>query len=127
MPHCERCAWPEGARAQIRRHGRFLVLLRCKPCFGMSACMLLLWAGMASAQNQGDPKELLLRVREKVMNTVGRLPKYVCTQTVDRTRYEPANPEYGTNGTSRHRACDDTVADARRGNGRIDLDAPAVA
>ena len=24
MSHCERCAWPEGARAQIRRRERFL-------------------------------------------------------------------------------------------------------
>jgi hypothetical protein len=116
MPHCERCAWLASARAQIRMRERFLALLRR---LGIAACMLSLWAGIASAQNQGDPKELLLRVREKVMNTVGRLPKYVCTQTVDRTRYEPANPEYGTNGTRRHRACDDTVADARRGNWRL--------
>ena len=76
-----------------------------------------IWA----AQNQEEPKELLLHLRENVMSTVRRLPKYVCTQTVDRTRYEPANPEYGTNGTRRHRSCDDTVADARRRGWRRSL------
>jgi hypothetical protein len=81
----------------------------------------LLFLGIAAAQNQDDPKELLLRLRENIMGTVGRLPKYVCTQTVDRTRYEPANPEYGTNGRVRRRSCDDTVADARRGSWKRSL------
>ena len=69
------------------------------------------------AQNPEEPKEVLLRLRENVMSTVGRLPKYVCTKTVDRKRYEPADPEYGTNGTRRRRSGDETVADARRGAG----------
>jgi hypothetical protein len=89
--------------------------------FRWSSGLLFLCVFVSAAQNQEEPKELLLRLRENVMNTVGRLPKYVCTQTVDRTRYEPANPEYGTNGTRRRRPCDDTVADARRGSGKRSL------
>jgi hypothetical protein len=38
---------------------------------------------------QPDPSELLLRVRENVMRTVDRLPRYMCTQTIDRSQYEP--------------------------------------
>jgi hypothetical protein len=38
---------------------------------------------------QPDPSELLLRVRETVLHTVDRLPRYMCTQTVDRSQYEP--------------------------------------
>jgi hypothetical protein len=36
-----------------------------------------------------DPRALLLRVRDNVTDTVGRLPKYMCTLTVDRAQYAP--------------------------------------
>jgi hypothetical protein len=38
---------------------------------------------------QPDPGDLLRRVTTKVLDTVGRLPKYMCTQTIDRSQYEP--------------------------------------
>ena len=79
-----------------------------KFCVGL----LLLIAAIARAQGQDDPKELLLQLRQNVMETVKRLPKYVCTQTVDRTRYEPSNPEYAS--TNKSRPCDDTIAFANR-------------
>jgi hypothetical protein len=51
---------------------------------------LLLLAGLtARRMAQPDPSELLLRVREKVLATVDRLPRYLCTQTIDRSQYEP--------------------------------------
>jgi hypothetical protein len=46
---------------------------------GLAACM--------SAQE--DPRDLLLRVRDKLMEAVDRLPKYLCTQTIDRKQFEP--------------------------------------
>src|SRR5581483_376605 len=49
---------------------------------------------------QPDPAAVLLRVRDKVLNTVDRLPRYLCTQTVDRRQYEPS----GIVGTT---VCDD--------------------
>jgi hypothetical protein len=36
---------------------------------------------------QEDPQELLLKVRRNVMETVERLPKYMCTETIDRSRF----------------------------------------
>jgi hypothetical protein len=36
-----------------------------------------------------NPGDLLQRVTTKVLETVGRLPKYMCTQTIDRSQYEP--------------------------------------
>jgi hypothetical protein len=52
---------------------------------------LILWAALAtSLRAQPDPAGLLLRVRDKVLNTVDRLPRYLCTQTVDRAQYEPS-------------------------------------
>jgi hypothetical protein len=38
---------------------------------------------------QPDPGDLLQRVTKKVLETVGRLPKYMCTQTIDRSQYNP--------------------------------------
>src|SRR5580658_1273107 len=38
---------------------------------------------------QPDPGDLLQRVTKKVLDTVDRLPKYICTQTIDRSQYEP--------------------------------------
>ncbi len=38
---------------------------------------------------QPDPSDLLLRVRDRVLNKADRLPRYLCTQTIDRWQYEP--------------------------------------
>jgi hypothetical protein len=51
---------------------------------------LLLVCGLAfSLQAQQDPTDLLLKVRGRVKDSVNRLPKYMCTQTIDRQQYEP--------------------------------------
>ncbi|HYW43104.1 MAG TPA: hypothetical protein VE959_09625 [Bryobacteraceae bacterium] len=57
--------------------------------------LLLLVAGLAvRAAAQPDPSELLPRVRDRVLHTVDRLPRYMCTQTVDRSQYEPDRSVY---------------------------------
>ena len=56
--------------------------------------LLLLAALAAHLMAQPDPSELLLRVREKVLHTVDRLPRYMCTQTIDRAQYEPDLPVF---------------------------------
>jgi hypothetical protein len=53
---------------------------------------------------QPDPGDLLHRVTTKVLETVDRLPKYMCTLTIDRSQYEPPT------GLTRH-SCE---PDARR-------------
>ncbi len=40
-------------------------------------------------QAQQEPMELLRRVQARVANSLDRLPRYMCTQTIDRDRYEP--------------------------------------
>ena len=42
----------------------------------------------AAASAQDDPQTLLLRVRENLRETIGRLPKYMCTLTIDRDQYQ---------------------------------------
>jgi hypothetical protein len=65
---------------------------------------LLLVCGLAvSLQAQPDPRDLLLQVRDRVRDSVDRLPKYMCTQTIDRLQYEPANSRQGSK-------CDDGPA-----------------
>jgi hypothetical protein len=52
---------------------------------------LVLACGLAvSLQAQQDPTDLLLKVRDRVKDSINRLPKYMCTQTIDRQQYEPA-------------------------------------
>lgn len=50
--------------------------------------LLLVWLRL-SAMAQTDPSELLLQVRDRVLHTLDRLPRYMCTQTVNRSQYEP--------------------------------------
>jgi hypothetical protein len=86
------------------------------PLARLLAGLFLLFSMRTGTRAQGSPEELLSEVRDRVMATVRRLPKYVCTETVDRTRYEPFDPVYGTNGIRHRRSCDETVAKARRGS-----------
>jgi hypothetical protein len=99
-----------GAAPVIRRWGRAWL------AFPSVAAALTIYLPLcAASQNRDDPSDVLMQTRQSVMQTVRQLPRYVCTQTVDRKRYEPADPEYGSNGIRRIRSCDDTVAAARRG------------
>jgi hypothetical protein len=50
---------------------------------------LLLCCLVTFLHAQPDPGDLLQRVTRKVLETVDRLPKYMCTQTIDRSQYNP--------------------------------------
>jgi hypothetical protein len=55
-------------------------------------CLLL--CGLAlSLEAQQDPARLLLQVSDRVRDSIRRLPRYMCTQTIDRQRYEPPSPK----------------------------------
>lgn len=61
----------------------------------------LLALGTATALHaQPDPMELLRRVQAKVSDSINRLPRYMCTETVDRFRYQ-------ADGADRGSACDE--------------------
>jgi hypothetical protein len=55
----------------------------------MSRGVLLLCAMAACLHAQASYADLLRRATTKVLETVGRLPKYMCTQTIDRSQLEP--------------------------------------
>jgi hypothetical protein len=50
--------------------------------------LLLVWIA-APAMAQTDPSEFLLQIRVKVLHALDRLPRYMCTQTINRSQYEP--------------------------------------
>ena len=54
-----------------------------------------------------DAKALLLAVRRKVMLTIQRLPRFLCTETIDRATFQP---EANVNGLS----CDELAGAKRR-------------
>lgn len=51
----------------------------------------LAWAQTSAPKSDQstDPRSLLLRVRAHVTDTVARLPRYMCSLTVDRAQYSP--------------------------------------
>ena len=54
--------------------------------------LLSVFAASVVAQQdspEGDAKALLLQVRKKLMLTVNRLPRYMCTETIDRSTFRP--------------------------------------
>jgi len=61
--------------------------------------LLLAWLA-APAMAQTDPSEFLLQIRDKVLHALDRLPRYMCTQTINRSQYEPDRYAYIKN-------CDD--------------------
>ncbi len=58
---------------------------------GMWTKLLPLLCALAASvwAQSDDPKELLVRVRDNLMATIARMPRYMCTQTIDRAQYEP--------------------------------------
>jgi hypothetical protein len=64
---------------------------------------LLLWAianSVAAQQSSpDDAKVLLFEVRKNMMKTIDRLPKYLCTETVDRSTFQPE-------AETKNRSCD---------------------
>ena len=50
---------------------------------------LLLWLGPLLVSARQNPGDVLTGLRERVLQTVDRLPRYVCTETIDRSEREP--------------------------------------
>jgi hypothetical protein len=63
-------------------------------------------------QAQDNPNDLITRVSQKILDSVNRLPRYVCTLTIDRAVYEPR-------GGSPAQTCDGLEARKRGGLGRL--------
>jgi hypothetical protein len=60
--------------------------LRFLLAFSIATCM----------RAQQDPMDLLRRVQAKVVDSLDRLPRYMCTQTIDRVRYEAEANAHGS-------------------------------
>ena len=51
---------------------------------------------------QQNPTDLLLRARARIAESQNRLPRYMCTQTIDRYQYQPNVPDHSL-------ACDEST------------------
>ena len=67
----------------------------------MCSRFLLAFTIAAGLQAQQDPTDLLLSVRARIDESLHRLPNYMCTQTIDRYRYQPNVPDHSL-------ACDES-------------------
>lgn len=57
---------------------------------------VLLAAGIAAVlRAQQDPMDLLRLVQAKVADSLDRVPRYMCTETIDRSQYDPAVQDRG--------------------------------
>jgi hypothetical protein len=73
----------------------------------------LLLSVSCEVQAQDNPNHLIMRVSQKILDSVNRLPKYVCTLTVDRAAYE-------TGGGAPAHTCDGLEARKKGGHlGRL--------
>jgi hypothetical protein len=57
--------------------------------FNMWTRFLLAFSIATAVRAQQDPMDLLRRVQARIADSLDRLPRYMCTQTIDRTLYEP--------------------------------------
>jgi hypothetical protein len=55
----------------------------------LSLCSFAALIQTAAWAQTEDPRDLLLRVRNNVTDTLARLPKYMCSLTIDRSQYAP--------------------------------------
>lgn len=58
----------------------------------MRLVLFVLATFVLRSQPAGDPQDLLARARSRLLETVGRLPHYTCTQTIRRDRFERTVP-----------------------------------
>jgi hypothetical protein len=78
----------------------------------------LLLFSVIALHGADDPRNLLLRASQSITDTVKSLPKYVCTQTVDRSRYELESAPPGAGGKTRGPSCDDIMAELNTAAGK---------
>jgi hypothetical protein len=65
--------------------------------FNMWTRLLLAFSIASGVQaQQDDPMDLLRRVQARVARSLDRLPRYMCTETIDRAEYEPDVRDRGT-------------------------------
>src|ERR1700722_18317976 len=73
--------------------------------FGIVTLPLVVWAQSVP----DDPTEILLRVRSRVMETIERLPRYMCTLNTERAEYQLA----GIKGSP---SCDALLSEKEKGH-----------
>ncbi len=81
----------------------------------VAACVLLVCAAAVHAQFDRGGDEVLSRARAKIAAVIHHLPRYTCTQTINRSYFRQTR--------ARGRNCDEIIANKRRGYSRLELTA----
>ena len=79
--------------------------------------VLLAFAGLAAAQQDSssdDVRAVLLGVRRTVLQTIERLPRYLCTETIDRSVMRPKD-------SLPDRSCDDLSGLRKHGDWKVSM------
>jgi len=117
---------PEGPRRHARAKGCFpsrWVIIFAGMWLIPLLCVFATSAASQQRSPQPDAKELLLEVRKKLNLTITRLPKYMCTETIDRSTFQ-------TEAKITRRSCDDLASRRKKtgwkvrkcSSGRLRLD-----
>jgi hypothetical protein len=72
---------------------------------------------LALAAFAQDPIDTLEKARDKILAAAPRLPKYVCTETIERSYYSRTNPPED------RLSCERILVDGKRGTRKLKLDA----
>lgn len=80
-------------------------MTRCLVALVITACAL-------SAQSGGDPLD---RARARILEAIDRLPRYTCTQTIDRTYFRQSRPDL------KQHSCDQILANHTNGLSKLEL------
>jgi hypothetical protein len=75
---------------------------------------LALVAAAGAQQTPRDPADVLAKTRDRLRDTMERLPNYTCVQIVDRQYFQPTNP-------APNRSCDQIGGDKKRGKYKVEL------
>src|SRR5581483_11511463 len=76
--------------------------------FAMRILALLLLAAVPGVSGDEDPTDVLIRLRQQVLEHTERIPNYTCVETIHRDRYESA--------VDAPKTCDDLVARRKQAN-----------
>jgi hypothetical protein len=81
----------------------------------MRAALLVCAVALGFAQQSPDPDRLLARAQASLAEAAAAVPKYTCTETVDRSYFRQVRQT--------PRTCDAIVANQRNGRSRLSLTA----
>jgi hypothetical protein len=86
----------------------------------MSARLLVLFSVAVGLWAQRDPKDLLIQMSRRALDSIDHEPRYVVAETIERKYFEPHD-------AGRLHSCDDVAAELKSGSGKSGLERSRLA